>query len=601
MLSSGGGTLRRVSASELARGLRAFLRRVPRGRGAERAAREEVDRVLERVEATSIRRTVFVAAVATLRRHLDLRVRGDATLPHAEDSRAPWTSAGGHLHLSDLQHGGYTGREHVYLVGWDADRMGALGAQDPILLDADRRVLGEDLPASVDLAKEREFERAALLARLPGKVTLSYCAWDASAARASAPAPVLLQALRLSRRDPSLSFRDLECELGRVVCAVPAVERAAVDADDAWMAAIGRDAALRQGQGLVASAFQHVARGLAARRSLEGPPGPHHGVVTARPELHDPRRNPALVVSASRLEKLGRCPLSYLQSAVLEIRPPDDPELDPDRWLDPLRAGELLHRVYETALREAKSRGIAAADDAFESLALDGLARAIEQMRAEVPVPGEGALLRQASSLRGDVRSFVRMVRQRGAPWVALELKFGLGGEDAALIDVPGGGLRLRGAVDRIDEDMTGLTVIDYKTGVARDFAGTGTFHGGRRLQHALYALVAESRFHTRVVSGEFHFPTTRGQNEVLAFDRSSLDRAGELLGTLLDGVATGAFVPTDDSSDCRFCDFGEVCRARESGHGKVVSPLAEWSEEHTHAAVWPAFTHLKRARTFER
>ncbi|MGE0160404.1 MAG: PD-(D/E)XK nuclease family protein [Gemmatimonadales bacterium] len=591
----------RVSPAELARGLRAFLRRVPRGRGVDRAARDDVDRVLERVEATLTRRTSFLAAVAALRRHLDLRVRGEAiSAGGAVEAGAPWSSEGGHLHLTDLEHGGYTGRKAVFLVGWDADRVGGLGGQDPMLLDADRRVLGDELPTSLDLLREREFGVAALFARLGGSVTMSYCAWDAGSARAAAPSPVMLQALRLSKRDATLSFRDLDAASGRVVCAAPAAMGVPLDGDDAWMSAIHGTGPGRA-VGLVTSAFPMLARGLEAQIARRGPPGPLHGVVGARPQLHDPRHNAAVVVSASRLQDLGRCPLSYLHGSILEIRAPDDPELDPDRWLDALRSGDLLHRVYDTSLREASNRGILAADDAFESLTLDALARAIERMRAEVPVPGEGALLRQTQALRSDVRSFVRMVRRRGAAWVALELKFGLAGEEPAIIEVPGGAVRLRGAVDRIDEDLNGLTVIDYKTGAPWDFAGTGTFNGGRRLQHALYALVAESRLRSRVVSGEFHFPTMRGQNEVMTFDRMLLAGVHDLLGIMLDGVAAGAFVPTDTADDCKFCDFGEICRARVTGPGKVVSPLAAWSAEHTHAALWPAFAHLKRARTFER
>ena len=57
------GDTDRVSPAEIARGLRSFLRRVPRGRGADRRAREEVSRVLERIEATLNRRTDFRAAI----------------------------------------------------------------------------------------------------------------------------------------------------------------------------------------------------------------------------------------------------------------------------------------------------------------------------------------------------------------------------------------------------------------------------------------------------------------------------------------------------------------------------------------------------------
>ena len=590
---------KRVSPAELARGLRAFLRRVPKGTGPDRVAREDVDRVLERVEATLVRRTAFLSAVTVLRRHLDLRVRASAPSDPGEGA-APWTSEGGHLHLSDLEHGGFSGREAVFLVGMDADRAAGAHTQDPLLLDGDRRVLSEELPTSLELLREGQFEFAALFARLRGTVTLSYSAWDAREARSVAPSPLLLQVLRLARRAPSLTFVDLEAALGRVVCAVPGAGRSVLDVDDAWMAELGKGEVLRSGVERVASAFPRLGAGVAARVAREGPPGAHHGVVEARSDLLDPRRNASLVVSASRLQALGTCPLRYLHEAVLGLHPPDDPELDPDRWLDALRTGSLLHDVYRATLREAKQLGVTMTDSAFEALALAALERGIERMRGEMPVPGEGALQRQSASLRSDVRSFVRMARERGAPWIALELPFGLGDDEPVVIEVTGGTLRLRGAIDRVDEDLHGLHVIDYKTGMPRDFAGSGTFGGGRRLQLALYALVAEARLGGRVVSGEYHYPTIRGQNEVHPFDRLRMAGVHSLLGLMLDGLASGHFVPTDSADDCRFCNFADICRAQETGYGKTASPLAEWSAGQTNAALWPAFSSLKRVRTFE-
>ena len=591
---------RRVSPAELARGLRAFLRHVPKGTGADRAAREEVDRVLERVEATLVRRTAFLSAVTVLRRHLDLRVRAGPSSTRLGDGAAPWSSEGGHLHLSDLEHGGFCGREAVFLVGLDADRTVGVHGQDPVLLDSDRRVLGAELPTSLELLRERAFNFAALFARLHGSVTLSYSAWDASAARSIAPSPLLLQALRLAHGSTTLTFEDLDAALGRVVCAVPSAARRALDVEDAWMAELGRGDVLRAGTDRVAGAFPRLGAGLAAQRARLGEPGVYHGVVSPRPELLDPRRSPSIVVSASRLQALGTCPLRYLHEAVLGIHPPDDPELDPDRWLDALRSGSLLHAVYEQTLREARGRGVAMSEDAFEALALDALAQGIARMRVEVPVPGEGALRRETAARQNDVRSFVRLVRERGAPWIALELKFGLGHDEPVAIDVPGGVLRLRGAVDRVDEDLSGLTVIDYKTGMAWDFAGTGTFAGGRRLQHALYALVAEARLRGTVVRGEYHHPTMRGQNEVVPFDRLRIAGVHGLLGLMLDGVASGRFVPTDSADDCKFCHFAEVCRAREAGHSKMESPLAEWSGQHANSGLSPAFAEFKRVRTYE-
>jgi len=591
-----------VSPSELARGLLAFLRRVPAERGPDRIAREEVVRVLDRIESTLLRRTHFRAAVAILRNHLDVRVR--AALPGAaeDDVGAPWVSQGGCLHLSDLEHGGYNGRTAVFMVGLDADRLPGTGGQDPLLLDADRRVLGRALPTSAEVVKERAFRVSAFFARLRGPVTLSHAAWDAAEARALGPSPLLLQALRLGRGDDRLTFRDLEQALGRVVCAVPSGAYPPLDADDVWMAALGDGEVLRDGVAAVRRAFRGLDAGLAARSARAvGAPGPFHGVVTPRPDALDPRSNTDLTVSTSRLETLGSCPLRYFHGSVLGIRPPDDPMLDPDRWLDDRNRGSLLHRVFERTLRLAKERGMAAADAALEGLAVTELERAADALRDELPEPGEGTLRRELAALRDDVRSFVRMVRERGAPWVRLEWGFGMDEDDPVELSVGGRPVRLRGMIDRIDDlGIDGIHVVDYKTGVAREFAGRGAFNGGRRLQHALYALAVEARLGGQVVAGEYHFPTLRGEHEVFSFSRLQAAGVGSLLAHMLDGAAAGHFVPTDEPDDCRFCDYREICRVRDAGWGKIDSPMASWSRDRMTLDGSGAMTQLAQVRRFE-
>lgn len=596
-MDQGGGS---VSPAEVARGLAAFLRRVPRGRGPDRAAREEVGRILERIEATLHRRTDFRAAVSILRGHLDIHVRPELAGQDEDGTGAPWSSMGGALHLSDLEHGGFTGRPAVFLVGMDAERIPGGGVQDPVLLDSDRRVLGQDLPTSSELLRERTFRFAALFARLRGTITMSFGAWQATEARTVGPSSVMLQALRLARRDPRLTFRDLHEALGRVVSAVPTAGRAHLDPDDFWMSSLDAGNVLRQGRDAVRASFPQLEAGLTAHSArIDGTPSSIHGVVTARPDELDPRRNEEIVLSASRLEALGACPLRYLHSSVLRLYPPDDPELDPDAWLDSRERGSLLHAVFDGSLREAKDSGTRLDDPAFEALALDRLAEGIARLRREVPIPGEGTLARERAALAEDVRSFVRMVRESSPQYAALELRFGLGEDEPVELPLTDGSVRLRGAIDRVDQDLAGLHVIDYKTGTPYGYE-KGVFDGGRRLQHAVYAHVAEERLQNDVVDGQYHFPTRRGQNQSFVYGRVDLAPIGELLDIMLDGVAAGHFVPTNEKDDCKFCDFAPVCRARRVDWGGMVSPLAEWSEELSNIGLHPAFEHLKRARMFE-
>lgn len=588
-----------VSPSELARGLAAFLRRVPRGRGPDRHARDEIGRILERIEATLKRRTDFRACVSILRSHLDIRVRPELHGDDPDGAGAPWSSTGGSLHMSDLEHGGYTGREAVFLVGLDADLVPGSGGQDPVLLDGDRRVLGADLPTSAEVLRERIFRLAALVARLRGRVVMSYRSWQPTEARTVGPSSVLLQAFRLTDKDPDRTFSELHVRMGRVVSAIPPEGRPPLDGDDFWMAALGSGPVLHHGLDAVRGAFPMLDRGLTvlgARR--DGVPGPVHGVVSPRPDRLDPRRDPSAVVSASRLEALGACPLRYLHRSVLRAYPPDDPELDPDMWLDHRERGILLHRVFDASLRSARAQGVKPSEKAFEVLALDALRKGIEELRHEVPSPGEGTLTREIAALREDVRSFVRMIREQGPEYVALEFTFGIGDQEPVTLLLDGGSVELRGAIDRVDQDLEGIHVVDYKTGGTYGY-GKEVFNGGRRLQHALYAHAAEERLGDRVVDGQYHFPTRKGQNQSFVYRREDLRPVGDLVSIMLDGVAQGHFVPTDSADDCTFCDYAPVCRVRSTMWG-AVSPLAEWSEQHLNTGLQPAFRHLKQVRTFE-
>jgi ATP-dependent helicase/nuclease subunit B len=595
------GTVRaKVSPADLAAGLLRFLDFVPARREIEREAQSRLRRRLRRVQESLKRESSMGAALATLRNHIEVRVPS----PASGDKKQPWSSAGGHLHFSDIAHGGLSGRRHTFIVGLHASSPYDSDRQDPLLVDGDRRRIDPfNLATSDQLLAERRYLLAALLASLRGSVTLSYSAWESSEGRSMAPSPVMLQAFRLASADPNADYEALHRTLRPLVSIVPH-EATPIDSSDVWLANLSHRGVFFSASDQVRAAFPRLDRGLdAARQRLGEHLTSYQGAVTPRPELLDPRVNEDIVLSASRLEMLGQCPLRYFFRHVLHVQPPDQIEFTLDEWLTPMEKGSLLHSVYERVLREAVKNQIHPSDDRFPKLADEVLAEEITLMRHRVPPPSDVVFEAEREGLRMDMRVFVRIIRREKPRWAHLEIKFGLpGGKYPAVeLEVPGGAIRLRGAIDRIDEVSPGkIRVIDYKTGGARRYSrSAGVYHGGRRLQHALYSAVAERILERTTETMEYQFPTRLGQGDKVPFRRADLEDWPEIVGALIELVERGTFVPTDDPKDCSYCDYQAVCRAKRDDYGNPSSPPAAWGNERCDQLE--VYEPLRRARGEDR
>lgn len=583
-----------TSPARLAEGLRSLLERVPAGDEVENTARGVLVERLERARATLTRETGWLAATAMLRSRLETRIAATSDAGRL----SPWTSTGGHLHLSDVSMGGLAARPYTFVVGLASGAVGAGGA-DPLLTDADRgrlnRGAGSEtpgqapLPTTAERLDESRHALAAMLARLRGHITLSYAAWDTAEGRTVGPAPELLQALRLRDGDASLTYESLRERLGRLACAVPApgATGGLLDGADVWLGALATtDGMLRDGRVAVRALHAGLDRGLDALDTRQGHRlTAHHGVVPADPEL-DPLRGDG-VLSASRLETLGKCPLRYFYRYVLGVRPVRDPTYDPAQWLDALERGSLLHDVYERTLAE-RPADMDYAGPSFAEHALRILDEEVRRTLLRLPVPNDAVLRSERDVLDADVRSFVIMIREQRPDVVRTELAFGPDPDSDGAVQLDlggragegGGRLRLRGRVDRVDA-LAGraLRIVDYKTGAARGHRPDDPFDGGRRLQHFLYTLAVEHlRPGDRVDVAEYHFPTTRGENRVAPYTRAALERGHEVLASLIGLAREGRFLATDDTQDCRFCDFASICRVRVGGWGGAISPRAAWA-----------------------
>ncbi|MGQ0815271.1 MAG: PD-(D/E)XK nuclease family protein [Gemmatimonadota bacterium] len=560
----------RLTPSALAGGLAALLEFAVTDHDVDRIAAERIHAKIERIRATMTRELSFESVTAVLRERLDIRVPAvGATGP------APWASSPGHIHFSNIEHGGYTGRRATFMVGLDAGRFPRASVRDPLLTDDDRLLVSRSLITTGERVAEAQFRFATLFARLRGEVTLSYSAYDTLEGRKLGPAAVVLDAHRLRTGERGANYEQLRQATSATATAV-ARANAVLDGDDVWLSAMSSGGVMRAAQHVVRNAFNGLDRGLAARALRNARvPGPHHGLVGAHPVL-DPRVS-GDVVSPSRLESLGTCGLRYFYRYVLGIRPPDIPAFDPEVWLDPRNRGSLLHEVFESTLRTARAQDVEALSSEFEALVLRILETTCVKWRGLVPPPSDAVYAREIVELRADAAAFANMCRQDGANWQELELSFGLDGKPAVALDLRGAQLKLQGRIDRVDELEDGrLLVIDYKTGSAARY-GAVAFDGGRRLQHFLYCSAVEQLLSRRVARMEYRFPTARADGIAVPFEVAALAAGRELVDALLDNVAAGRFLPTDDRFDCSYCDFRTCCRVTTT-RSDTISPLAAWA-----------------------
>jgi ATP-dependent helicase/nuclease subunit B len=499
------------------------------------------------------------------------------------------------------------------VVGLDADRTGGAGRQDPLLPDRARQAIAPGrLATSAERREEGAFRLAAALAGLRGRVTLSHATSATLDGREAGPSPLLLQAWRLVRGDASLSYEQLRDELRPPASAVPARgadgalagvvptfaestrsegngRGACLDARDVWLDALADGPLLLDGGDVVRAAFPMLDAGLRAQELAAGDElTAHHGLVPEAGATLDPSARPDREISPSALEKLASCPLAWFYRYGLSLRPPQDPAYDAERWLDALDRGSLLHEVFEAFTKEYATDQAAILAPAARARVLAIADEAIVRWREKVPPPGEAVFELEAAEIRRAALAFLQMEREHlagsdGARWSLFELDLGAG-ERRGVFPLPDGGtLAVRGRADRVDELPDGtLRVVDYKTGRGTRYAKVpkgGAFNGGRQLQPAIYAAAVEAICGRTVSRFEYRFPTERGGNETVVYTAEELAPARDVVGSLLAHVRAGEFVPTTSGDDCKFCDFGTICRASH-GDFRTDSPRADWAAE---------------------
>lgn len=487
----------------------------------------------------------------------------------------------GHIHVNEYRSGGYSGRACTFVIGLDESRHPGRDMQDPVLLDSERirlnQSIGEDgLPLMADCPVENAAAMRACLARLRGKVTLSFSCRDIVGDRELFPSAIVLEAFRRLTGDADADY-------SKMLSALPppggfaAKQDVYLDETEWWLSALKDTRSSYDVSDVVRNIYPWLGSGWKAEQERENAIlTEYDGLLGIKvPEL-DPCGNGA-AVSASSIEALARCPFAYYARFILGIQPVEDRTFDPARWLDARESGILMHEVFRRFMQEITLRKEKPSLDRHLE-ELSGIAESlISEYKEIVPPPNRAAFKAQHDDIIRTCSIFLKMEEEhcKLATPLFFEVPFGYPGassNSSLACDVPvsielGNGSRFlfAGRIDRVDKVEGGLYEIwDYKTGSSRSIKEESAFDGGRQLQHVLYAaamnqLLEDAGMPGRVVRSGYFFPALKAEGARVVREP---DQAGmqDILINLFNLLKGGVFSATIDATYCKYCDYSVAC-----------------------------------------
>ncbi|HUR24282.1 MAG TPA: PD-(D/E)XK nuclease family protein [Acidimicrobiales bacterium] len=293
------------------------------------------------------------------------------------------------------------------------------------------------------------------------------------------------------------------------------------------------------------------------------------------------------VLSATSLQAYAECPLKYFLARQLGLKAEEKPE--DLLTIGALERGTLVHAIledYVSSLIEGRPRS---------------LERLLEMAEARFKVAEDRGLTGRRVLWRFERQKMLRELERAhtidaGMTPLAAELAFGMGEHEPVTLTLPNGRtIGFRGRADRVDRDGAGaLVVTDYKTGGCNgyDAIDTDPVDRGTKLQLPLYGLAVRQRFPEvgagTPVRSRYWMVSEKGGFKEFPIELTDkvLDRFGEVLGVIVDGITAGNFPARPGApgwktpENCRWCDMGSLCqedRERQWERNKTDPALAAY------------------------
>lgn len=467
--------------------------------------------------------------------------------------------------------------------------------EDPLLLDALRQGLSDDLRTQRDRALEERLCLRLAVGAAERQLILSYPRLDSQRMRARVPSFYGLEVLRAAEgRLPGyaeLMVRAERATDARIGWPAPRSSLDAIDAAEHDLsvleAPLHRQRSANRGDArYLLEVNPHLARALRfrARRWTLARFTPADGLVDPAPGARAAlaaHRLASRAYSPTALEAYASCPYRFYLKAIVGLR--SDPLPEPLERLGPLEAGALFHSVQRQVLSSLRDAGQL-------PLVAEGLPKALQTLDAAVDATAERYRARLApavervfrdgvEAIRADLRQW--LTRASSAPqWVPTHFELGFGltpgadeGEerDGASVEAPlallDGRLKLRGAIDLVERNNGRLRATDHKTGACTEPEQL-RIAGGTTLQPALYGLALRVLFpESDIDSGRLYFCTTRGgfDTRTVPID-AAVEGAVARLADTLDVALEEGFLPAAPADKaCDHCDYRVVCGPYEA------------------------------------
>lgn len=482
----------------------------------------------------------------------------------------------GHIHITGFQNGIWHDRKHNFILGLDAEKFPGKGGESPFLLDMEKEQIGY-IQTSIQKKSRNIYKMTELLANTNGKIYAMFTKYDTEAARLQSPSSLLQQIYRLQKKlgesapaeqhtESYLPFKNNEKEI--------------LDETELWLHKAFYSGGISNNEEIFASAYPVLNKGLFALSERQSSINEYNGCEL---NISDDIVNKLLfekTFSNAKLETMGSCPLRFFFQNILYLKPLDEYEYDPWKWLDPLERGTLLHRIFELFYKELINKKEMPKFDKHIGI-LENIAKTeTEKLKDLLQPPSETVYESEFNEIMDSCRIFLQKestkLSKEGHP-LYLELYFGNYPENEdssfppAVFTLPSGReIKLSGRIDRIDQLNDGsYKIIDYKTGSTREYSSNEYFKKGKQLQHALYSLAFEKLkgVKYKVSESGYYFPTTKGEGSEYMYPpnngKNKREEVLKITDILLDNIENRFFPPVkyDNKNDsCRFCDYNEIC-----------------------------------------